>query len=480
MLIVPAEQKLDWSKPPILTLLLIIINCIIYWGYQGNDEQKIDHAVTYYINSGLYEKEKPLYYQYIDKEYELYNEIYRLDKAGYNRFVANQILISVGFDQFLKEKIKDDEDKEQWLQSRKVATDQRDEVSSIRFGIIPAKPTASGYFGSMFLHGSGDHLLGNMIFLFIFGFSLEIAIGRIIFTVLYLITGLAANALFVVLEPQSFIPGIGASGAIAGLMGMYLALYGLRKIKFFYWIGFYFNYFRAPAIAIFPIWLGKELYGAFFTFDHINYWAHIGGLISGFGLLYLTKNWLVKVDVDYIEKNDPNEPIIRAINQADNYISNFNLDAAQRVCLNAMNEYPENHQLLEKYYAITSHNPADKNFHQAALKIFQLAKNPQHVGFVHKIFKKYSQQNNASSLNSPKVLAFLTEHFSKHGYRTDAEILLKRLLKLDAKYTSLPTLLFLVAKACAKDKDQASYQRYLSYLVHHYPDSQQAKLLKKH
>ncbi len=118
-----------------------------------------------------------------------------------------------------------------------------------------------------------------------YGFSLEIVISRRVFTLLYLLTGIGADLLFIAFNGDSYAPLIGASGAIAGLMGMYIAVYGLRKIKFFYTVVFYADYFKAPALIVFAVWVLKELYGVFVTGGNVAYWAHLGGMFSGFAVI---------------------------------------------------------------------------------------------------------------------------------------------------------------------------------------------------
>ena len=97
-----------------------------------------------------------------------------------------------------------------------------------------------------------------LLFLFIFGFALEIALGRWVYLGLYLLSGVASHLLWWALDPV-WVTGVGASGAISGLMGMYIGVYGLRKINFFYWLIFVFGTVRWPALAILPVWLANEL-----------------------------------------------------------------------------------------------------------------------------------------------------------------------------------------------------------------------------
>lgn len=127
------------------------------------------------------------------------------------------------------------------------------------------------------------HLIGNMVFLWLSGCLLEQARGKIAVLATYLLGGCAAVGVFWALNAQSPIALVGASGSISALMGALTVVYGMRKIKVFLALGFYFNYFRMPAIALLPFWIGNELYQNIQYGDSSNvaYMAHFGGLLGG-------------------------------------------------------------------------------------------------------------------------------------------------------------------------------------------------------
>lgn len=137
---------------------------------------------------------------------------------------------------------------------------------------------------SMFLHGSLLHLLGNMLFLWVFADNIEATIGNGRFLVFYLLGGLAAQAAHTFFNPASIVPTIGASGAIAAVMGAYLVMFPSSRIK----IWFFFLIFRMPAILFLGIWIvmqwlnGKaSLEVATADSGGTAWWAHIGGFAFG-------------------------------------------------------------------------------------------------------------------------------------------------------------------------------------------------------
>jgi membrane associated rhomboid family serine protease len=104
-----------------------------------------------------------------------------------------------------------------------------------------------------------------MIFLWLLGCFLEMGCGRIFYLIVYLLSGLAAGGSFWLIYPHSISPHIGASGAIAGMMGAFAVLFGKEKIKIFFSLGFYFGYRQMTAIALLPLWLCNEFYQLFFS-----------------------------------------------------------------------------------------------------------------------------------------------------------------------------------------------------------------------
>jgi membrane associated rhomboid family serine protease len=153
----------------------------------------------------------------------------------------------------------------------------------------PTTPTWVTLFTSMFMHGGLLHLGGNMLFLWIFGNNVEDSMGPLKFIVFYLLGGLAATALQVVVSPDSTVPSIGASGAIAGVLGGYLVLFPRARVITLIFIIFFVTIIEVPAVLILGFWFVEQvLFGAFDLNSSgsqggVAYFAHIGGFI--FGLL---------------------------------------------------------------------------------------------------------------------------------------------------------------------------------------------------
>jgi membrane associated rhomboid family serine protease len=180
----------------------------------------------------------------------------------------------------------------------------------IDFGAIPSEITDPGshatpgdqpsfvitIFTSMFLHGSLLHLGGNMLFLWIFGNNVEDSMGRFTFVIFYLLSGLAALGLQVATDPNSMVPTVGASGAIAGVLGAYARLYPRARVVTLVFIVIIFTVVTLPALLVLGVWFALQLLPAFSSAGDVAggggvaYFAHIGGFLFGLLLIKLFAN----------------------------------------------------------------------------------------------------------------------------------------------------------------------------------------------
>ena len=161
-------------------------------------------------------------------------------------------------------------------------------------------PNFSNYLtilSSMFLHGGFMHLIGNMLFLWIYGNNIEDAMGHIKFLFFYLFCGLAAALLQALVTPDSNIPMIGASGAVSGVLSAYLFLYPKAKVSTLIFIFFFITVIRIPAGILILIWFATQLINANLTDPNspgVAWFAHIGGFLMGILLLPFLKKKNIK------------------------------------------------------------------------------------------------------------------------------------------------------------------------------------------
>lgn len=162
----------------------------------------------------------------------------------------------------------------------------------LAWGLIPAELTAQPesewitVFSSMFIHGGWFHLLSNMWVLFIFGDNIEDRLGGLRYLIFYFMSGAAAALLQVYLLKGSATPMVGASGAIAGVLGAYLILFPRARIASLVPIVFIFTIIELPALVFLAFWFISQLFSGLFVLNGgsasgIAWWAHIGGFVFG-------------------------------------------------------------------------------------------------------------------------------------------------------------------------------------------------------
>ena len=148
---------------------------------------------------------------------------------------------------------------------------------------------------SMFLHGGFAHIAGNMLFLWIFGDNVEERLGHLRFVLFYLLCGFAATYAHAAAAPSSTVPVVGASGAIAGVLGAYLVLFPRAHIVTVIWLGFFVDFIKVPALVYLPVWFALQFLSGVASISAqtsaeaggVAWFAHIGGFVAGVAFLFL-------------------------------------------------------------------------------------------------------------------------------------------------------------------------------------------------
>lgn len=167
--------------------------------------------------------------------------------------------------------------------------------------IIPPspEPVYVTIVSSMFLHGGFLHLAGNMLYLWIFGNNIEDVLGHVKFLIFYLIGGIIAALAHIVSNPMSQVPTVGASGAIAAVLGAYMILFPNSKVTTLIFIGIFVTTAAVPAVVVLGLWIFLQfisvaLGGGMTPGGGVAYWAHIGGFLAGvIGILLLGGKTLI-------------------------------------------------------------------------------------------------------------------------------------------------------------------------------------------
>jgi len=251
-----------------------------------------------------------------------------------------------------------------------------------QYAFVPAKPKPISYLTANFLHGGWMHLIGNMWFLWLAGFVLEDVWGRWLYTLFYLVAGVAALQFYAWSNPGSITPTLGASGAVAALMGAFLVRFPKMKIEMGWLFLFRLYRFKAAAYWLLPLWLLMELfYGSMFgSSSEVAHWAHVGGFLFGaLAALGLKHTSLEHKTNKAIEEKiawtaDPE------IDQASGLMDRDQLDEAATVLNHHLSAKPDSidgWNLVKQIHWRRQETPA---FHEATMKTCALhlkARNPE-------------------------------------------------------------------------------------------------------
>ncbi|MCM0613592.1 rhomboid family intramembrane serine protease [Marinobacter sediminum] len=373
MLIIPAENAVNWRRPPWITLGLMLACVMIFLFYQGGDSRKIEQAVEQYVESGLQSLEAPAYEDYLQRQIQFegaesrareLQQFQKLQQEDEQFWLAVSLLMDREFYHYLKQNqgvIWAPAEQARWNELRTPIEDQYiARLSSFQLGLVPADLSLYTLVTYQFLHGGWGHIIGNLVFLFLLGITVEKALGPGRFLMAYLLCGALSGLVFTAFSTGSHVPLVGASGSISGLMGMYVAIYGLQRIRFFYFLGVYFNYFRAPAIAMLPVWVGKEIYDYWFAgATGIAYMAHAGGLLAGAGLVWLLgRSWFqVREEFFEPEQDEQDARFTSSYAQAMASLGRMEFDLAKRQFEALREHYPDRPILLEHLYQLAKLRP---------------------------------------------------------------------------------------------------------------------------
>lgn len=173
-----------------------------------------------------------------------------------------------------------------------------------RYALVPAKlaslfedgsqpvRTVAPVFTSMFLHAGWIHLIGNMLYLWIFADNVEDKMGRVRFVLFYLLCGAGAAALHVIMSPTSETPTVGASGAIAGVLGAYFLLFPRARVLTLFPIFFFIQFIEVPAFFFLGFWFLMQFFSGALSIGiepsggGVAWWAHVGGFVTGMTLVF--------------------------------------------------------------------------------------------------------------------------------------------------------------------------------------------------
>lgn len=496
MFILPISHKPDWRRPPWTTILLILINCIVFFGFQTGDQKVWQQAGDFYRHSRLGELEFPRYLADLKKQERSGDavEFERLQKK-YGDWYALRLMQS---DEPFMVRLRAgnvitqaDTDYAPWRQKRDQLDAILNKLVTDRYALVPARHDPIGYFTCMFLHGGFDHLFGNMVVLAIVGFMVERVLGGRLFLAFYLISGLGSSLISGLAHASSTVPEVGASGAISGAMAMYTVLYGMQRIRFFYLVVFYFDTMEAPAIALLPLFIGNEAYQLLAdTHGHVNYMAHLGGLVTGALVAWVYQRQKQRARPAVVaDTEDTDDGSVEAVTlsadeqfeqdrqKARRLVGMLDFDQARRAYRALVDQRPEDKELALHYYHVARLTPDSAEFHAAACRILDSKDGaPDTPALVARVLKEYLKLAKDKADLPPKRLANLAVRLARNGFDDEGRHMTTLLSQQHPTHPYLPVVLLEVGKCMARKGAQKEAQSYLYAIVNRFPDSKEAKV----
>ena len=449
---IPLETKPSWRSPPWMTLLLIAINCWVFFAWQVPEERGVQRAAERYLHTRLPQIELPLYAKEMSRRADASGKSRDRQRAEAVAQAQRADMIELVYqamwhDNAFRERLlggqlirPGDARYAEWKAARDAFTPTEPDRFTERWSQnhdadAPFRPVT--WLTNTFLHGGVGHLVGNMVFLFLFGFTLEMALGRGLYLACYLLGGIGASALAAWVYAGNGGLGLGASGAVSALMGMYVVLYRLRRIPFFYMLFFYFNYARWPALVMLPVWMAFELVQHLMGGAQVAYMAHLGGLITGallMALIMATRRVEAPsapapsaADAAAAAQKAELKPLVdkaRALTHSLRFA-----DAAQ-VWQRAARLAPTDPELLRAWFDAARHDPASDSFHAAARQIFKLStRHAPHRRLQVESYRVYLDRAKPGIRISPATLQQLVRSFVLEGELNDAEQLARALAR---------------------------------------------------
>ena len=483
MLIVPLRGNIGRKNPPVITISLILINCFVYFAFQLGDDENYLRAINYYVESGLADIEITHYKSYLkdDPEQDDPDSNRKMDRTTTMRYYGEMRGDTRFQYRLINEEIisPDDPDYAEWKELRNNYTEQLSEVVSFEYGLRPASPKPVAYFTYMFLHGGSGHLIGNMIFLWLLGCMLEPGFGKILLSVFYVATGLLAVTVFQLIYSQSHIPLVGASGAIAGLMGGTAVIYWKKKIRIFYSLGFYFNYKRLRAIILLPIWMGNEFAQLFFGgVSNVAYVAHIGGIAGGalFGFILLKLPKLLHNQEAFKEEQVDESAMM--MEKALKCVSELQLGEGRDLLEQVLEKKPDHRIALGHLFNIDKMDPDDVRFHETAGRLLTLLiRNRSTYDEAYLVYMEYSELTPAAL--SPELSIRMSIVLSTLGHADESGRIVSAFLKKKPGLPGLPTALLKLSNAYMDKGLSKNAEKCLQVIRKRYPNSKEAGIIGK-
>ena len=475
MLILPLHRPLSRENFPFATAALILINVFVFVFLQSGDDRVAQRAFSEYRNSAAARLEMPAYRDWMsqhgrakdaamlaamhDSADEVTFQLLQSDAAFQSELHADHIVTP------------ENSKYEEWKTQRQSIDALWSKRFTDRYDMRFSEFSPVRMFGAMFLHGSVGHLVGNMIFLAFLGLLVEGALGARNFLILYLLGGLGGQLVSMAWRWGTIGTALGASGAIASLMGMYCVLWGTRRVRFFWWFFVIFDYVKAPALILLPFWLGWEVLNLLFnTGANVGFDAHAGGILSGALLAWGVRKlqWERRdfLDVETIE--DQRGADAQTMQRAMEHLGKLDVAKAKPLLLDLDARTPGDLPVLIALYRCARYGNEGEAVHARAQAALELA--PASVSGMREqkaVYDDYAKASAGKPRLTSAVMLRLARDALKLGNEDAAEKILATMVEQNVTQPGLAEAWFALAQRAAPNENQ---RRRLAYVVERFPE----------
>lgn len=482
MLIIPFDRPIDWRRPPVVTFALVVVNVLVFLLFQLDDGREMQRVKSYYYESGLAEIELPRYRDWLaaqgdDPFVEHFGD--RVDDPAapwFGRILGDETFIR----RLEAGKIIGPEhpEYERWQRGRDGLERRLEQTTVWGHGLRPAESDPSTFLTHMFLHGGWFHLIGNMLFLIALGLLVEVALGSLMLIGLYLLSGLGAVGLFIAAQPQGLMPLVGASGAVAGLVGLCGVLYGLRRIRFFWSIGFYFDYVKAPALVLLGLWLGKEVYQyiRLSELSNVAYTAHIGGILTGAVAGAAVRFGTNAVDEDAMDERERTEAFERELGAAHERLAAMEPDRARVLFERMVRAWPDDVRVLDGLFRASRFAPASDAYHDAVQRILQLEPHDDETAqLMLTAFRDYRRRARPKAKIGAAIMERMIDLLLRRGTAEEAAPLVQAALRHPQRFSGIEESAIRLARKYQREGERARAHALYEYLLRHFPRTAAAR-----
>jgi membrane associated rhomboid family serine protease len=480
VLIIPLHRRLTTANFPYVTALLIAINVLVFFGWQSGDDKVLEQAAGYYEQVQLAQYELPAYQAWLQKTGG--HEQTLPPDAAEHYTPAQLTLLMIQNDGKFLAALRADQvitpdlaDYAAWRPLRS-EFDRQWQLSFTERHLMHFSEFDLGrMFSAMFLHGGAGHLFGNMLFLAFLGLLVEGALGSGLFLALYLLGGLGGQAFSLFWRWGEQGSALGASGAIAALMGAYCVLWGMRKVRFFYWFFVVFDYVRAPALWLLPFWLGWQVLNLLFNKEaQVGFDAHAGGIASG-ALLAFIAVALHRQRRDFLDDEEVADDGQAAYQRALVHLGKLEMPQAKALLKPLLDTANPAMPWLLAWYRCCRYQADAAELAAAARRILLYpATNSSERGEIRKVLDDYLTAGSPLPLTDAEVMQ-QARRWLDAAALDDSERLLRSLAGRTPTLTGLPEAWLQLMRQRSEHNDRAGAAQTCTYILQNFPGTTAAQ-----